>query len=285
VGAEAMESRLSQFFIRRGLALANYRSFRDEESKRQVEKLGVQGTNHVFPDLAFSLGTAENYRRKVGGRFRGLVAIGAMAYLDPRSWPKKDSAGYSAYVQKLVGFAAWLIDREYAVCLFPSEIYMDHAVIQDVMKLLKDTNLCGRSEQVFENRVSTVGDLLHQLAAADFVVASRLHGVILSHVVRTPVLAVSYDPKVDRVMRNLGLSEYCMSIDRFDLASLTERFCSLESNQQAIRKLVAEKTAEYRTALKVQYESIFKVQNEELSSIIIPSEEGSATSPVPTKVG
>lgn len=263
VGAERLQSRWSRFFVRTALSLASYRSYRDQESKALIEKVGVRGKNHVFPDLAFSL--KEKYAScgcKLGDRFRGLVAIGPMAYLDPRSWPKKDSDGYVAYVRKVTDFTAWLIEHDFSVCLFPSEIYMDYVVIQDVIEAIKQRGLQYGSDQLFENAVSTVKDLLQQLATADFVVASRLHGVILSHVVGTPVIAVSYDPKVERVMRNLGLSDYCLNIDSFTSTSLAERFRTLESNSKAIRKLVAARTAEYRGALARQYDFIFKVDGQ-----------------------
>ena len=59
VGSGASLHPVSRRFIRMGLALADYRSYRDGSSKEYLRAIGVDVKNDaVFPDLAFSLPTA-----------------------------------------------------------------------------------------------------------------------------------------------------------------------------------------------------------------------------------
>ena len=70
-------------------------------------------------------------------------------------------------------------------------------------------------EQIFFPPIKTWRDLVAVLREADYLIASRLHGTILSFVSKTPVVAISFDPKVDWVMEDLKQSEYLLHITDF----------------------------------------------------------------------
>ena len=59
VGAGPLKSRLSRLFVNCSIRLASYRSYRDQESKKLIEEIGITGENPVFPDLVYSLKIAE----------------------------------------------------------------------------------------------------------------------------------------------------------------------------------------------------------------------------------
>src|SRR2546426_11245774 len=54
VGAGPLETPLGKFFVRQALRLAGYRSFRDDDARRSIMRLGVAGELAVVADLAFS---------------------------------------------------------------------------------------------------------------------------------------------------------------------------------------------------------------------------------------
>ena len=56
VGAGPIHHPLSRWLMRTAAALANYRSYRDADSKRFMERIGLRRSeDRVFPDLAFRL--------------------------------------------------------------------------------------------------------------------------------------------------------------------------------------------------------------------------------------
>lgn len=57
-------------------------------------------------------------------------------------------------------------------------------------------------------------------ARCDLVIGMRLHSLILAAGVGTPVVGVSYDPKVNNLMQRLGIEECLLELDALDSASL-----------------------------------------------------------------
>lgn len=262
VGVERLDSKRGRFFARRAMRLASYRSFRDSYSQDFVQKIcGCDGL--MVPDLAFSLDidpALEPEQRQTPPRpnnSAGVVGISPMDYLDPRSWPRKDGTQYQRYIATLAAFTEWLVARGYFVRFFPSDIYMDRLAILDVLAQLKSTNKNYSCAQVREERVAIVPELVQHIAACDFAVASRFHGVVLSHRMGTPVMALSYDPKVNRLMDAVGLTNYCTRIEDLKLDEMIRTFEALEKNQAEVRSQVGKVKEEYRTLLQNQYDRIF----------------------------
>jgi polysaccharide pyruvyl transferase WcaK-like protein len=256
VGVERLESPLSRFFIRRAMHLASYRSFRDNYSKEFVARIcGCDGL--MVPDLAFSLADANLPARERTAGFRGVVGVSPMDYLDPRSWPRKDARQYQQYIATMAEFSRWLLDRGYAVRFFPSDIHMDKLAIADVMAQLNSGGASYSRDQVRDERVTIVAELVEQIAAMDFMVACRFHGVVLSHRMQTPVMAVSYDPKVNRLMTDVGLPQYCFTIETLKLEEMKSTFEELEKNREKVKAHIGEIVRGYRVLLEDQYDRIF----------------------------
>jgi len=137
---------------------------------------------------------------------------------------------------------------------FPSAVPSDTKVIQDLSRLLRERH--GLSVKNDGTSVSTVRDLLAQIADVDLVVASRFHGILLPFVLHKPVLALSYHPKDDSLMASMNQEQYCLSIKEFRLQLLQERFRSLASNADQVREQIVLKEREFRDSLDRQYELI-----------------------------
>src|SRR5208337_2078357 len=80
----------------------------------------------------------------------------------------------------------------------------------------------------------------------------------LSHLMHKPVLAISYSIKVDALMEDIGLSEYCIDINCMDLDSIKNQFGLLESNKDAVTRQIENKVSGYVRALEEQYRYLFQ---------------------------
>lgn len=263
LGAGPINSPLSKLFIRGALRLANYRSYRDEDSRKYIEKVvGFKRNDLIYPDLAHSLDLNQYQKFSFQQKHRYVVGVGPMTYFDPRVWPEKDSSVYLSYLTKLASFVSWLIQKQYGILFFTgeaSETLGDQPVIQDLRNILKENGVTDLEGQIIEEPIETLDDLMSGLAMADLVVASRFHGVLLSQLMNKPVLALSYHPKVDMLMTDTGQTEYCLPIDSFDVETLKERFISLEMNSNNIKEQLAKRVQEYRDALDKQYKHLFEI--------------------------
>ena len=265
VAVEAVDSPISRWFLRHTLRYASYRSFRDDASKAAVESWGVRFDNHVYPDLAFSLrlpAALAGARPAPHGR---LVGISPMAYCDPRAWPVKDAARYRQYLRTLAGLAGALIGRGYTIMLFTSQTRMDRPVLEDLRAAIIEGDP-SRAQHVTDAGVRTVDDFLHLMPCLDFVVASRMHGLLLAQLMETPVLAISYDSKVDSLMAGLGLAEFCLDIRTVELPSLLERFAALETRRSAVVATLQMRVTAYRAVLQAQYDAVFAARGDRVAA-------------------
>ena len=59
-------------------------------------------------------------------------------------------------------------------------------------------------------------------------------------------------------MKDIGLGAYCHDIHDMNVERLLEQFQSLEDNADTVRRTIAAKVDEYRSALDAQYESLVR---------------------------
>lgn len=108
----------------------------------------------------------------------------------------------------------------------------------------------------YDENGDTLPELLDQSRQVDYVVASRLHGILLSHRFCLPVLAISYDRKVDTYMADLGLEQYRVDIHDARIDSLVDVFEALTEDFQSIRSTLEEINDRFARDLQHQYDAV-----------------------------
>jgi polysaccharide pyruvyl transferase WcaK-like protein len=262
VGKCAVKKRLSRFFVRKSLGRAAYRSYRDAESKLAVQSLIGACSDPVFPDLAFSYPQAkiQSESAEIADSYRLGIGFSPIAYRDPRAWPTADNNYYAAYVRRMSEVVKWLHERH--DLFFFSTDSPDASVIKDIQDELNRTGARDISiPSVIAPPQQTVAGLLRGIAPAQLVIASRLHGVILAHFQRIPVLALSFDPKVESHMRAIGHEDYCLKLDDFQFGTFVERFEVLKRNLHREQTHLASVVAAYSQSLDLQYNAMLGLPN------------------------
>jgi len=256
VGAGPIDSPLSRFFIKRSLAAASYRSFRDAASKNLVEEMGIIGENLIFPDLAHSLEVNPSPSIPHHRKFQAIIGINPFPYYDHRYWPISDRHKYQSYLKTLSQFVEWLVDNNYKILFFPTQIHADLRVIQDLKNILKENIVMDLNEYIIEKSISTVDELISALSIVDLVVATRFHGILLSFLLNRPVMALSNHHKMSELMIDMGQNDYLLNIDSLDLQCLIEKFKMMESRKDLIKYQIQNKISQYRRSLEIQYACI-----------------------------
>jgi polysaccharide pyruvyl transferase WcaK-like protein len=253
-GFGSLDSLVSRVFARLAWHLSDYRSYRDPGSRKLMREAGFRRDDPVFPDLAFSLnisGLEEPRDEAKAGR----VCISPMVYLDPERWPTGDGLAHTNYLSNLADFAERLIDSGVEVVLIASDGPDKHTV-----KRLRDSireRLGDRFvEEVHTPTVDSVDDFLRQAARCEFLIASRLHGIVLSHLTGTPAIALSYDRKVREHMQVIDQMRYCLDVDDFDADRLMDAAQALKANLAAERSAIREKREQFRSLLEGQYDAV-----------------------------
>jgi polysaccharide pyruvyl transferase WcaK-like protein len=258
VGAGPVYGRLGRFLVKSALSLANFRSYRDHSSLKYVLGIGLRkDQDRVYPDLAFSWPEAFMPPDARKSRSRRVVGLGLMDYTGKYSTPEPDNTIYPAYLESLVVLVRWLLAKDYDIRLVIGD-QCHRPVIHEFRSLLRTRLGTYDEERVIEEPISSVQELLLQLAATDLVVATAFHNVVLALLLNKPVISISFHHKCASLMEEMGLSEYCQDFNHLDAAKLIEQFKNLEKQAATLKPLIRQKVERFREALEEQYQLIFE---------------------------
>jgi len=126
-----------------------------------------------------------------------------------RNWP-------AFHNQQAVAEAADYASRKYGFLpvFIPIELPRDNEAAQQVTALMQEPfHACSQRYAVEE--------LIAMLGSMKMVVGMRLHSLIFSTIAQTPVVAISYDIKVDSFMRDIG-SAHCIPLADLSAEKLKE---------------------------------------------------------------
>jgi polysaccharide pyruvyl transferase WcaK-like protein len=257
IGAGPIDGRIGKWFVRSALALADFRSYRDSATKQYLTCIGgVTESDRVYPDLAFSIVDEIAPHRTIARRRRPVVGLGVMVYQGKLSSDKGCGSTYNAYLEQLVIFGKWLLERGYDIRLLIGDL-SDRPVITQFKSLWKDRSGSYDAERILDHPVHCVEDLLAQLEETDVVVATRFHNALLALALNKPVISISFHQKCRSLMQDMDLGEYCQEIHQLDANRLIEQFCQVEKNAGSLKGMIREKVQERRKALDEQYKLIF----------------------------
>jgi polysaccharide pyruvyl transferase WcaK-like protein len=217
---------------------------------------GFRRNDPVYPDLAYSYPLERLRFRNDRRSPTCVIGLCPFSYCDPRVWPRKDAIAYAAYLQNLLSIVRSVIARGWRVSLFASG-GCDRLAIADLWELLAREFSPDALTSVDRHEVNSVNGFLEQAARVDVVVASRLHGVILAQLAETPVIALSYDRKVDVQMEAVGQGAFRLAIDEFTLGDFETCLDRLLANREIVRSKIKASFSESRAQLEAQYDAIF----------------------------
>jgi polysaccharide pyruvyl transferase WcaK-like protein len=214
VGVDRLRYRLSRWFLRQAMAIARRVSLRDSGSMEALRKLRIRRELVLCPDLAFGLlnsscnGQCEATPSAPGS----TIGLSPIAFGLPGSWPTSRRESFDRYWRELQAFTHSLIKDNHSVRLFATD-EPDYPLAQMLYDQVVATST-GR-DRIQLLPPLKLPDLMAALSNFDAVVASRLHGVLLSHVNRTPVLAISHLRKVRAQMEDMGHERFCLDFETF----------------------------------------------------------------------
>jgi len=257
VGAGPLICPLAKWFIKSALALADYVSFRDDDSRDLVQKIGFTGQSQVSADCVYALDSMPSGDRDATERVYPIVGISPMAYCDPRVYWQKDQALYDRLIHNVASFGSWLTANHYHVTLFSTDIWFDSQATKEVNALLRGGNASWQSQSITLQQIVGLDQLLSTIQTTEYVITCRFHGVVFAHLLNKPVIALSHHPKVSSLMDDLGLSKYCLAINDCDAGILQETFLALVTNRDKIRASMAAKASVYKKTLLTQFDRLF----------------------------
>jgi polysaccharide pyruvyl transferase WcaK-like protein len=256
VGAGPLTHWLSKFFITRALVASDCVSLRDDKSRTLVREIGFRGESRVSPDSVYGLEIARANGAPLERASRPIVGFAPMPYPDRRERPREQSI-YDEFIRKLATFGSWLTSQSYHLTIFGTDIGVDPFAVADFERALVCDHGVASSQYSITVSAKSTHALLGTIAAMDYVVTCRFHGVVFAHLLNKPVLAIAHHPKVADLMNDLELSSYCVDIGHFDPELLADRFASIVINAEEIKSRMAASLARNRQLLRTQFDELF----------------------------
>lgn len=182
-----------------------YVSVRDKESANLLAKMGYTKDVEVVPDPVMGLplrvddlvtGKGQFFREEPSEQGPAVIGVSV------RHW-NKDQSDLKGIARSLELVAAEY-PRGVALRFLPFHPPGDAEASGEVIRLLKAAGFPGEISLISD--VEHPQAMLREVASCDLLIGMRLHSLIYGASQEVPIVAISYDPKIDQFMRRLDAS-------------------------------------------------------------------------------
>ena len=264
VGAGAVNQPVTRWVFNSAARLAFYRSYREPGAREAMRQRGLDvSRDNVFPDLAFALAAPPGIPVD-----EQSVAVGVMAYRGTNDERAQAEEIYARYVDGMKQFVRWLVDNGRKVVLVVGDANgSDGDVVEEILADVRSSRPDLDPSVVVAAPVTTYADVMQALLPVSSVVAIRYHNVLCALQLCKPTVGISYSPKHDTLMAEMGLPEFCMAVNALDVSELIKLFTELESRSAELRQTMIERNAEKTRLIGELFA--------ELSAVLFPPAEPS----------
>ncbi len=160
----------------------------------------------------------------------------------------KDSDTSSEFIKQVCDSIEWVIrERGYKAVLIPFHYSQDVTVVEHLQKVLtargfEDDVVCLKQKYLTDEMLSIIGNM-------DFLVGVRLHALIHAAIMGVPMIAISYDPKVNSFMRSIDQKAMC-SIYDFKAEFFKEEFDKTVERKEQIKSQIAADLVDLKDSLR-----------------------------------
>lgn len=256
VGAGVVRRRATRMLLDVSARLAFYRSYRDAPSLDSMRQRGLDTSHdHVYSDLAFGIP-----RLPSGPGDPSMVAVGVMDYRGGNDDRRQAEAIRASYAATLKSFVRWLIDNDRSVLiLIGDENEPERLVGEEILTDIRAYRPDLEPGRVVAKYASSFAELMHAMASAGTVVATRFHTVICALRLGKPVVGLSYAPKFTALLERMGLTDFCQSARCPDVDVLIAQFTDLEKRQEELRQAIAAGNAACERDVAAQFAELSAV--------------------------
>ena len=251
IGAGPIRNRLSRLFMTSAARLAQYRSYRDLQSREFMEGVGFDTRGDaIYPDLAFGLPTPIPSPPTRPEALR--VGVGVMAYRGWYGFAEGGQSIFSGYVDRLADFVVHLLDSGHDVRLLTGDAE-DRIAVDALMAAVRNRR---HTSQLTHEQLNSLSDVMEQIALTDIVVATRFHNIVCALKMCRPTISLSYARKNDVLMEEMGLGEYCQHVETFNVETLVAQFSQLAAARKKHEQAISGRLAELKEQVDRQYASL-----------------------------
>jgi polysaccharide pyruvyl transferase CsaB len=216
--------------IRKVLNQVDLITLRDPSSLEELHRFGVDEPQMlVTADPAFHLVAANPEESAVLVSRTGLPAGRKYCGIALRPWKKADKD-----MEKNIAMVADYIKKTYdmEVLLIPMQHSKDMATMQETLNAME-------TEGYLLQDPTTPSQLMGIVGGAEFILGMRLHILIYAAKMGTPVIGLTYDPKVEATMQYIG-QEFITPAERINPITLCRYVDTMMDTREALTENLTE---------------------------------------------
>ena len=248
-GIGPIEKKIGKLLTRRVLNKVDYITLRDELSYEFVKELGVKNENiKVTSDPVFTLKSEDEDRVAEILKIENIEIKENTIGFCIRDYKKDESIK-----EKFAKAIDLLIESGYDILLVPFHTPRDNVYSQEVAEK------CVHKDKVklIKNTYSA-GELMGIFKKLELLAAMRLHSLIYAASVNLPMVGIIYDPKVEAMVKELGIKEY-VDVEDFSAEELYEEIRKALNSIEERKIILEEETEKMRSASKENVEIAIKL--------------------------
>ncbi len=226
-GIGPIRKRHNRLLVKWQLSKAAYISVRDEDSFFYLKELGVKKDIELVPDPVLTW-----KREKQSDWLQKHSLHGKIIAVSVRYWDANED-----YIKKLAIALKKLKQEGYQILFVPMHSPFDQDASREVADLMDEEIYMLPDKMDIDEKISI-------LSECSLLIGMRLHALIFSVVAKTPMVGISYDPKIDSFSRQvkqpvIGSVDGDWSAE--DLYKIAKKQMTQQDNiQQALHRTIDE---------------------------------------------
>lgn len=240
-GIGPINGKLNRHLTKKILNKVNLITLRDEDSKDFVQKLGVKNKNiYVTADPVFTLKSIDKNSTDLIFKEENIPLEGKYIGISVRKWTEdehliKQISKTIKYINEELNIKTIIIPMHY-----PEDLDISRQILKNV----------DSTKNFVLNKEYSAEEIMGVINKLELIVAMRLHSLIYAATQETPMIGLSYDPKVDGILKSLNIENNC-DVEKFTSDELIKNIeYVLLNKEKLIENLVLQDEALKRKALE-----------------------------------
>jgi polysaccharide pyruvyl transferase CsaB len=236
-GIGPLFSRESRSFVHFASQLADFITVRDLESEVLLKELCISDDKILLtadPAIKLKLASEESVNRIF---IKETIPFSDnYVCVSVRSWIDKSIE--DSYKKAIAKALDKFVEQKNIYFLFvPFQIHEygddDYVVSKEIIEMMKNKSKCYVLENVYDPT-----ETAKIVSKSLFVIGMRYHSILLSINSHTPFIAISYDQKVTSLVKETGLSGYCLDFNSIDPEILLDKLESILDESSSFKSIL-----------------------------------------------
>ncbi|MDR1150714.1 MAG: polysaccharide pyruvyl transferase CsaB [Clostridiales bacterium] len=209
----------------------NLITLRDEESIDELKRLNIfKPKIFLTSDVTFSCNDDYHFKSNTELNYKSIIKK-KYFIISIRNWKLEN---YNLFKKNIVDFCEYILKNYNFTPVFViMHVKKDLIITRQIINNLKIKSVLLKTNNSKK--------ILNLISHAEFVLSMRFHTIVYAIKTLTPIIALSCDPKICSILKEINMSEFCLDLNNLDLEILKKIFEIINKNKIKIKEEIKKK--------------------------------------------